>query len=395
MISVDMLYNIIENDIIYSPIIVYFAVGSATNKKWENAENQQFPPFLHDFKIKNMHIKILIILIDPLLNDIPNIVEDTGMFLENSFVKSEIYDNLYHSDFGVDVIGIKEYVYWNDNSLVSRENAVDIFDMMVSICNLISNKNSLLFYQEFTGISLFWLEENIKKRLKTLFNSKKICIDITRNTTKSLCYIDLINPCFYPVITINNNLEYIEPSLLSYEIKRDIYVKYKSIDTNIQRQLIDEEDDYKLYHQLLIRDQYSYELIKESLLSMIRNIYTLINNIHINTQMCQIEKIVQLGIKYNLENDVEEILKKLSDFEDIMEKNANDDNMINYYKEKLIDLLFDMFRKCFYDIGYKYDLSYENLEILIENMRSLKNKYNMNSIYNEFIKTNFNYILRY
>ena len=70
-------YEYIRKVISEEPVVIYFGVGSnfypnETNlyefEDWGFKNNQQFPPFLQDFKQKYPEIKILLILIDPAFN---------------------------------------------------------------------------------------------------------------------------------------------------------------------------------------------------------------------------------------------------------------------------------------------------------------------------------------
>ena len=74
MITLNTLKEYITNfiDTNYSSVL-YFSIGSyipidKVNKEinnvvnWKFEENQQFPPFIHDLKLKNYDIPILIIL---------------------------------------------------------------------------------------------------------------------------------------------------------------------------------------------------------------------------------------------------------------------------------------------------------------------------------------------
>jgi hypothetical protein len=196
------------------PSIIYIAIGSANSKQWEPKDNQQFPPFLHDFKINNMNINIKIVLIDPLLESPPYITTTTDSFLSDAWYPDKDYNNIIHNEYNVDVFSYKTAA-----CVTNDEHGINISELLKTLANSVSQNNQLLFYHDYTGINTF----KVNTELDIDVLSDKICIDITRGSDLSCCF-DLSDPENYPYIKSKegNKLFYVNPQSLKEDEKRYI-----------------------------------------------------------------------------------------------------------------------------------------------------------------------------
>lgn len=319
--------------------IVYFAIGSHFNPKqkvrWNCENDQHFPPFLKDAHTKYPNKRILIILIDPesteTLDDI-NINSDC--YLNGSWKQSNTHSNLFESHFeshyenlnsehdtyqGVSIIIIKGGVTWgchktyiDDNDYCLNYCSYDIEPMLFGICKCITaivGSNSLLFYHEFTGRNVIFLQKLIFDRLNNegINNESyttKICIDITRGGNLS-CLFNLSEVSNYPLITLDkdNKLSYDNPMLLSNEEKKRLIMQFGITDKlNVNNSVydiincamsFDEIRDIILFHQIIAYDKMIINLVKTYILAFIRQSHTckIIKNFTDLTHMKQIKMI--------------------------------------------------------------------------------------------------------
>lgn len=440
MISLNTLKDHITNFIdSNNSSVIYFGVGSyyKTNGDpesndtidWRFNENQQFPLFLHDFKFKNPHIPILIILIDPEFdNNKPYIVSSSDNFLENSWTVSDEFSNLYFSSLGINVIKISDYVYWNKN-YTSNQKYFNFENFMIELCDKVSNNNidTLLFYHEFTGINVI-LFENLMKKKCVFFDCNKICIDITRGSDMS-CYFNLSNPEFYPVIINNqsNKLKYVDTNLLTNDEKTKIIGQYKkftigfeenSMDCifskNSSNYLFDKPDEMILCFQIIKIDKIILNHLKNGIIPLLRYLYVGTDNKRINLKMSEINYL--LSIKYNFQyaknqqdnnyeiyilNKIDVIIENIMLISDINNDKfidiKNDDIIlieeniilieenIILIKENIITNLFDIIEGILLNIFIKYNINPFEINKFIENIKKINNKYNMLNEYNKFI----------
>ena len=393
-ILLEQLVNIIEKMVSIEPIIIYIGVGteyhSISDTIWNFKDNQQFPPFIHDAKLKFSNIKIIIILIDSLLSDIPYMITDDSSLLTDTWVQDSKYFNMFKSSMNLDVIAIREEITWGDfdnNSIISK----NITEIMIQLCTIVNLSNSLLFYHEFTGRNPILLEHYLKKNID--YNSNKICIDITKGADSS-CYFNLLDPENYPIITYCNNSEllYLNPNNLNKEQEKIIYEKYKYYTKDIinENQLISTEDELVLYFQIVKQEKLIIKLLNNSIISLIRQLYTLTNIEHINSKMCQIQYFDHLKIKFEfVKKPIDNILTKLLIIDNLHlnEQNSSDYiNNVNTIKIQLLDDLNLILKLILLDIGWKHNLHIENIELLMKQFNQLDNKYNIMSIFIKFIE---------
>ena len=437
MINCDDLTDFIKKYIESNPTIIYFGIGSMyysnipnenivgnfIDNDWEYKNNQQFPPFLHDAKLKFFDKNILIILIDPGFNDdhCPYLVSGSKNFLQNSWTKSKIFSNLYESSFGISVITIKKYIQWNDKN--TNPEYYNIKPLLTELCEFVSEPNidSLLFYHEFTGSNVCQLEILIKKT--TNYDPNKICIDITRGADLS-CYFNLTNPENYPVIKINETdtkLKYLNPCKLSILEMSTIILKYKkfsfdfsqnnSIDNNINNNsnssptlfdqyktnyLIDKPDELILFFQIHKLDLLNTKLVSNTIITTIRQFYTIGNYKLFGTKMWTVSSFDLLSIQIPLV-DFTEVNGLLEIFDTInLTWNEKDDDFmneqkylenINITKELIISELYSLLEISMQFILSKYPIEPDQIVNFMNEIKQLENKYQMNNFMENFVNS--------
>ncbi len=284
-INIEELPNYLVSKVSREPTVIYFGVGSefllkttdknVPTKSWEPHENQQFPLFLHDFKLDNMQVKIILVLIDMDMSQVPYIVNEPGKFYSDTWNKTP-YNNLYISDYNIEVITIKECIGWEDTKTIfSSFKLFDIRNTLTDICEFVVETNTLLFYHEFTGNNTIRLEHEIIKRFDR-FDSKKICIDITRGSDNS-CFFDMSKPESYPIIVIEGGqLRHLSFDNIESEYKKYIVKKY-FFETNQNNNLYDKKE-YILFKQYINTNKITLKVLRDSVLSLFRISYNIDNS---------------------------------------------------------------------------------------------------------------------
>ncbi len=426
ILSIDNLSYYLKTRLIEQPTIIYFAIGSENlqyresimnsgdenavtqNKiagKWKPHENQQFPPFLHDFKLSNMDVNIIIVLIDMEMSLRPYIINEPERFYSDTW-KDGPYCNIYNSEYGIEVISIRECLGWDDEkTMFSSFKLFDIRPLMVDLCDYILSTNTLLFYQEFTGNNTINLEYEIKEKYP-YFDNKKVCIDITRGSDNS-CFFDMDKPEAYPIIKYKKGiLEYVSFDNLDIGLQRDIIIK---IPYFIKNDLISEnlvnpkfKKEYFLFCQYINKNYILLKKIRDSVLSLLRissdkkNV-TILSPINTSWQIdaiCYLSKIFP-SIVPNFTN-IKQILLKFSEKEgeegedggDVKQKFLNenisqDTDFIEYKRRIVYEECIDILRKTLMDIS-KINYSQENIDLLIESIMSVSDKYKIDNIIRDY-----------
>ena len=409
--------------------VIYFSVGSycyaiehnqelKTNiKHWGFEDNQQLPPFLHDFKFKNLDVPMLIILIDPIFNDEPPyIVSSSDNFLEKSWSISQKFSNLYLSSFGLNVIKISNKILWGDRDIQSQTD-FNFEQLIIELCEYVSKplSNTLLFYHEFTGSNIILLEHLVRKKT-ILFNPNKICIDITRGADMS-CYFNLSNPEFYPVITYDelNKLKYINPDLLTNDYKINIIAQYRKFTTGFNdnsqdcifsklncNYLFQTPNEIILCFQIIKNDQETLNYIMNGILSLIRYLHVCDENKNFNMKMWGIQQLISLknyiqnksfylDCKYTTTclNTLNKVIDNIESIEKINQNKLADhpdySENINFLKNEIIFDLYYIMQEMLINTVIKYQINEFEVKKLITELRELKDKYNMIDVYKKFI----------
>ena len=390
-------------DFITKPSVVYFGIGSnfipsqfiSERHKWNFGENQQFPPFINDLTKKYLgEIQILIILIDPsFTDDSPYIINDSDIFLGNSWKCCKDYENVFISELDVHVIYLSKFITWG----VYKENEESYYDiepLLINLCQIISQKeiDSLLFYHEFTGKNVILLENDIKK--KTNYDNTKICIDITRGTNLS-CYFNLSTPENYPIISRKERLKYINPEYLDQEQKILIIKEYKKFTYNyfLKKEnycetcifsknnpnfLFDKPDNLILCFQLIQNDLNNISLIIDDLIPLIRQFNLFDNTNYVGSNLYHITSLKYLKFKFNF-IDIDVLIHNYELLNNINKSNIQDYKMIfNNIKTHLLDELFQILKLVLYDLLFKYSILQNEIDEFVDNkLKCLPDKYKL------------------
>lgn len=378
---------------IEEPSIILFSVGSefsgngcdADNRsEWKTEHNQQLPLFLHNFKLNNMDVKLKIVLIDPMITSPPYIVSNESLFLGNSWTVHKNYSNVFISEYGVEVYVFKNSIYWNPNH--SYEGCIDITELVnltSSVCSA-EESNTLFFYSENTGTNPIFLEEHVKSCCKESFCPTKVCIDITRGSDFG-CYVDYSNPINYPVIEfIRGKLSYKNIEYLSFEYKKMLYNKF--ID-QVENKIDNNNNELLLFHQIRKHNILVSESLKNSIISMIRQLYTINNRRIIGENATYMKNIKNVNNRLNLNSEnIANIISYVKQLEEIKENPTHDEIreiIIEELKISLYMLLEEVILKLTSNVS-KYDI-----ESFIQSIKEIPDKYKIIDMYNTFCQIFF------
>lgn len=213
------------NTVLMNNCVHFISIGSAahmTNKETgELADkyNHQFPPFLQKIKKEYGDMKIIIILIDPTLENPPHIVKNGNFNVDaknnNFFHDNKLNISVYCFRFYVTYITEKIM----DNPLYNTGiNYIDITSFLNHYNNLCIKTNSLLFVHDFTGRRF----DKLAYHFDNILGDKrhKIMYDICSRVDEG-CYSDLTDMINTPIIrkTSTNNYSIFNPfAINSHEL---------------------------------------------------------------------------------------------------------------------------------------------------------------------------------
>lgn len=179
--------------------LTYIGIGAANNK------SQQLPQYL--LKYCN-HFNFRIIIIDPLINNIPDILNNNLYLYEkiNHFVSDNLIINFFkiyphNNNNFIEFITIKAYADIDYNNFNNNEH------FYVKLINIILQQNNILLLTDYTGCNSITLHNilfsKVSPELKQQFNDS-ILLDTTYGRDLG-CNFDLNNEFNHPIITFNNN----------------------------------------------------------------------------------------------------------------------------------------------------------------------------------------------
>ena len=154
------------------------------------AYNQQLPPFIQKYLSTNPTHKVLTIIIDKILNDIPVIIDETYIN-EKLAPKTILYTSKYNSP--LTVVTIENTVRWENPRNDYEKDLIDIRYFVKDIVEICNIYNTCLIMESFTGQSLIGLREFIENEYELYDNYNEILdkflIGFTINANN--CYPDL------------------------------------------------------------------------------------------------------------------------------------------------------------------------------------------------------------
>jgi hypothetical protein len=363
------LFSDLDNNI---PCVIYMGTGTHFNKyekdTWDFNLNQQFPAFLHDFKLANITVPIKIILFDKACT-IPYIVTDNISFFSNTFVKNNYFSNVYSSEFGITVYNFSINVTWLNDEYYNNNENLDITNIICEIIKKVNNSNHLFFFHDFAGRNPQNLEFEMENMVE--LNKNKICIDISRGRDLSCC-VNFNEPENYPLIKIKNNkILWLNPDMVGQSKCLKVKNKFKQTAINIECPYNNKNTfDYFIFRQVLNKNKIIYEKCK-SLIDLMRIIY---HNCFISYSE---EKIVR---------DLKFIFSKIQKIKIIH------DELLELFKLKLEDDIVEIIVKKIKEI---IELFFSNIDPFIEKyeyetlflmLDTTDNKYQLINIFVDFAK---------
>jgi hypothetical protein len=361
ILDINQLTNVIN--ITNDPTIIYIGIGSQ-QKKIELKFNQQLPLFLHNFKMKNIDVKIKLILIDPEITNPPNIVDTKDLFLSDFWYNDNNYKNIYHNEYNVDVYTFANYIKWDDLNKYENDH-YDINNLLDELSLICKYNNCLLFVNEFTGKNIIHYESEIKKNNN--FTIDKICIDITRGNDFG-CFVDLSNPINYPIINYDNRiLKYVNFEKSSLSEKTYLLNKYQNIELDIDY----ENDEIILFYQLRNFNKNIIGLVKNNIISMLRYLYTIKDKNNIRDNIIYTTNIKLIVSRLNLDiryfNSIFGNFTLLISSDSIDEKNIITLEIITSLKILLKIVLLNTLT----------NINEDDTDLLCKNMDELDDKYQL------------------
>jgi hypothetical protein len=332
IISIQQFFNNINTH--WTSGIHVISIGCASNLDNTGSKEQQFFPFLQNFKKMYSKVPITLILIDPIMKQIPDCILKTGLktplkpFM--SFEAPCIWDNIYN---------IKWKVESHINIFLNAEYNIKIFTFRESVCysedeNYMINikkylrdyqskiindaGKSILFVHDFSGGNIISLANEMDTVLEN--NIKYVMYDITTRQN-SIDVLDLTDEICNPVIKYEEIYQ-----------KKGILKKYSIINPFSIKTRCDESKIQLLWsrNKTILNEQLN--MIKKNKIASWKNIlcsiYTKLFNI------CQEEKLLSSSNKlHSCEH-----ISKLDSYKHIMDERLKTQN-------RIIDLLCDIEKK--------------------------------------------------
>jgi hypothetical protein len=370
-----------------TPCIIYVGVGTHLQygKDWEHKYNQQFPAFIHDWKINNSSTRIKIILFDGMENDIPYILRDAQSFYSNTFHMDSKYSNVFRSDYGIEVYNFRFNVNWFNNYL-NREGYFDISNIIIQIMGKIG-RGYLFFYHEFTGRNPELLECEINQIIN--FNDRRICIDISRGRDLS-CMVDFSEPENYPLILSNgsDDIEWLNVKNLSIEkqfelidnfsgkISKDFYSVVETTCPYLHPKVF----EYYMFKQIINKNMCVKNICKKILYG-IKSFYEMSRDFTIydyeNLKNIQLLKTkVVLGSEKEMDN-----IKKLSEYIEML-KSCFDATTSEIYRTEGLKIIKQILFDCIKNIK---KIPEEIIRDLFGKFDITVDKYRLVGIFNNFM----------
>lgn len=198
--------------------LFYIAVGSASNieekaeTKLESKNMHQCPPFIEKFKNETDH-KLVLILIDELLMDKPYVVSYFSDKYGYEFIKDD--KNYFERDGKINIINLQFNISYEDEKI--GQNIIPFLNTLNDL--IIENKNSFLFYHDYSGFDTSNLAFMYDDELKDYVN--RIIYDISYRSNEG-CVPNLNSINYY------FNGEYFVTPYCSEEILKEYLDIYES-----------------------------------------------------------------------------------------------------------------------------------------------------------------------
>jgi hypothetical protein len=372
--------TLFENTDKTRPCIIYMGVGAHCNdfKGWNYSTNQQLPAFLHDWKLNNPTIPVKIILFDQATTGDPYIIANKDSFFADSFIRDKRYNNVYNSEFDIQVYSFDMNVNWiNDN--FNMEGNYDITELICSIVKSVSESNHLFFFHEFTGRNPEILEYGIQKLIN--YDERRVCIDISRGRNLSCC-VDFSEPENYPLIKLDGQyISWINPKLISLKKQRELTEKFENKSISVVECPYYNSDmfDYYLFKHIVNNNRYIYNICKQ-IIYVMRTLYNKDSEFS-NWEATSIMKLNILSIKIpNIQIHLNKLYAGVYQIKDII-KDGMDKDTVYPYKLSLLEDLKAIIEICLSNIKYWEDDEFSELFIILD---TLDDKCKLMDVFNDF-----------
>jgi hypothetical protein len=347
----------IGNCLLNKPNITYVAIGSAYSA---HGGPQQHPPFIEKLMVKHPEFSFEIVLIDPLIENPPEIVKHYGLSLN---------ENGHYSKNNLQVSVIREKFYYeiNANNYVDTINSKNLLYSLINRTINLKNENPtntfILFVHDFSGYEisklsdLFWQEYKEKDDVVKYLYQKNILIDINNKIDEG-CYVDLKSIYFHPELIIGSGggYEIFNPFYLNdFDIYTLSVQKYNS--TNIKQLII---------HALMCR-----------LTNFSKNILP-----YYRQQRIIYEKNIVMTKK--ITNEIFSQLKLITSFLDFFPNTKIAEEIFaefnNFCNKNILENP--------YDIIQKFDICKEKLKVFILDLDPINYNLHLNDLAIEYVVTN-------
>jgi hypothetical protein len=186
----------------FRPNITYLAIGAAYS---ESGGMQQYPPFLKKLISEHSQFNYQIILIDPLMENPPKIVE---------YLPVKKYDVNWYGNDNINLHVIRQYFSYNsifdpnNNDPVSKNFLFGLIERTMTSKYENPTNTYLLFVHDFSGYRVDKLADFIwdcyqktNETLKYIYQ-KNVLIDLN-NKIDSSCFPDMENLLFHPQLILD------------------------------------------------------------------------------------------------------------------------------------------------------------------------------------------------
>jgi hypothetical protein len=185
------------------PNITYLAIGSAYSI---TGGNQQHPPFLRNIITNFPDFNVQIILVDPLLENPPEITKHFSLrkFDDNWYGKENLNIHIIRQHFSFNTIGKN-----TDNNNFSEDFLLSVINRTIAAKNETPQNTYLLFVHDFSGNYIDSLSDTVANMYQKLDSvtyhtfKKNIMIDLN-NKIDAGCFVDMTSIYFHPLLFMNS-----------------------------------------------------------------------------------------------------------------------------------------------------------------------------------------------
>lgn len=359
------------------PNITYLAIGSAYSIY---GGFQQHPPFLEKIILQNQDFNVQIILIDPMMENPPEITKHFGIY--------KIEENWYGND-NLSVHIIREKFFLNNilNNCVSPDISTNLLNSLINrtiMAKQINPNNTyLLFVHDFTGCRIDIVSDRIhelyKNQDETIYYlyKKNILIDLN-NKIDSGCFVDMNSIYFHPQLLRNshNAFEIFNPYMLTdFELYSIILQNYKN-------------PNFKLLLMHSLNHRFNY--FANNMLVSYRQIRMAFDKkIHPNIEIPEMKFLLEnINFTHPNHDMIQIITGKLLKYLESIIGYLNLFGAGNNFFDEFINMCKNMYIQDYYQLTIIFNKCKKNMEVFISNI-------NPNDYYVELNHYSVQYVQKY